>query len=375
MSLEPVPFNDLSAEGSPWAEDVRGAVSRVLRSGWFILGPEVQAFEREFAEALGARHAVSVGNGTDAITLALLGLGIGPDDEVVTSPLSAAFTSLAISRLGARPVHADVEPDTLTLSVDAIARCLTRKTRAIVPVHLYGNAADVESILELARDHGLEVVEDACQAHGARLSKGALGTFGKAGAFSFYPTKNLGALGDGGMIVTDDAALADRLRRLRNGGQSSRYVHDEIGFNSRLDELQAAILRAKLPHLEAENVKRRAHASLYQARLRGAPVELVRVRDGCTSARHLFVVRTRERDRLAEHLKARGVQTLVHYPIPTHLQPAYLGLGQGEGSCPTAEQAAREILSLPLYPALAPEAVERVASSIREFSDNESHGA
>jgi dTDP-4-amino-4,6-dideoxygalactose transaminase len=367
MSLEPVPFNDLNAEGSPWEEDLRAALERVLRSGWFILGPEVQAFEREFADALGARHAVSVANGTDAITLALLGLGVGPGDEVVTTPLSAAFTSLAISRLGARPVHADVEPATLTLSADAVARCLTGKTRAIVPVHLYGNAADVEGVLELAREHGLEMVEDACQAHGARLSNRALGTFGKAGAFSFYPTKNLGALGDGGMIVTDDAALADRLRRLRNGGQSSRYVHDEVGFNSRLDEIQAAILRAKLPHLEAENGKRRGHASLYQARLRGAPVELVRVRDGCTSARHLFVIRTPERDRLAQHLKARGIQTLVHYPVPTHLQPAYLGLGQGEGSCPTAEQAAREILSLPLYPALSPDAVERVADSIGEF--------
>jgi dTDP-4-amino-4,6-dideoxygalactose transaminase len=367
MSPEPVPFNDLTTEGAPWEKDVRDAWERVLRSGWFVLGPEVEAFEREFAEAFGARHAVSVGNGTDAITLALVALGLGPDDEVITSPLSAAFTSLAISRLGARPVHADVEPDTLTLSAEAIARCLTKKTRAIVPVHLYGNACDLDGILELAERHDLEVIEDACQAHGARLSGRALGTFGRAGAFSFYPTKNLGALGDGGMIVTDDKELAERLRRLRNGGQSTRYVHADVGFNSRLDEVQAAILRAKLPYLAAANERRRELAFLYHAGLREAPVEFVAVRDGCDSARHLFVVRTNEREGLAEHLKALGIQTLVHYPIPTHLQPAYARLGQSEGSCPVAEVAAKEVLSLPLYPGLATTVVDRVTAAVREF--------
>jgi dTDP-4-amino-4,6-dideoxygalactose transaminase len=367
MSPELVPFNHLGIVGSPYEADVRAAIDRVVASGWFILGPEVEAFEKEFARTLGFRHAVAVGNGTDGLSLALLALGVAPGDEVITSPLTAAFTALAVSRIGARPVFADVEADTLQISTEDVRRRITEKTRAVIPVHLYGNACDIEPLVALAREHGLVLVEDACQAHGARYRERSLGSFGDAGAFSFYPTKNLGALGDGGLVVTGDETLAAKLRRLRNGGQSSRYRHDEIGFNSRLDELQAAVLRAKLPHLRAGNEKRRELSALYEAGLHGARIETVAVRDGCLSARHLFVVRTSERDALAEHLKRRGIQTLVHFPVPTHLQPAYEHLGQGEGSCPRAEAACREILSLPLYPALPRESVERAVDAVREF--------
>ncbi len=279
-----------------------------------------------------------------------MALGVGPGDEVVTSPLTAAFTALAVSRIGAKPVFADVEPETLTLSVESARRRITSKTRVLMPVHLYGNASDIAGAMALAKDHGLAVVEDACQAHGGRHGGKHLGTLGNVGTFSFYPTKNLGALGDGGMVVTRDDELAARLKRLRNGGQSSRYRHDELGVNSRLDEIQAAVLRVKLKHMEAKNERRRELAALYEEALEGSAVRPVAVRDGGVSARHLFVIRAPERDALAAHLKERGIETLIHYPIPAHLQKAYASLGQGEGSCPNAEKACGEILSLPLYP-------------------------
>lgn len=366
MSPE-VRFNDLSIRGSASAPAVEAAIARVLASAWFILGPEVEAFEREIVEAFDCGHAVGVGNGTDAITLALMALGVGPSDEVVTSPITAAFTALAVSRLGAKPVFADVEPETLTLSVESAARRITSRTRALMPVHLYGNAADIEGFLELGEKYGLPVVEDACQAHGARYQGKSLGSLGRIGTFSFYPTKNLGALGDGGMVVTPDDDLAAKLKRLRNGGQSSRYRHDELGVNSRLDEIQAAVLRVKLKYLEGKNERRRELSRLYEEALEGTLVRPVAVRHGCTSARHLFVIRTSDRDGLAAHLKAQGIETLIHFPVPVHLQKAYASLGQGEGSCPNAERACEEILSLPLYPTLANEAVGRVADAIRDF--------
>jgi dTDP-4-amino-4,6-dideoxygalactose transaminase len=236
-----------------------------------------------------------------------------------------------------------------------------------MPVHLYGNASDISGILALARDRGLAVVEDACQAHGGRQEGKSLGSLGLVGTFSFYPTKNLGALGDGGMVTTRDDDIAAKVKRLRNGGQSSRYRHDEVGFNSRLDEMQAAVLRVKLKHMEAKNDRRRALARLYEEALQDSEVRPVAVREGCVSARHLFVIRAPERDALAAHLKNRGIETLIHYPIPAHLQKAYADLGQGPGSCPVAEKACGEILSLPLYPALPAEAVGRVSDAIRDF--------
>jgi dTDP-4-amino-4,6-dideoxygalactose transaminase len=366
MSPE-IRFNDLTIGGTAPAAEIEAAIARALASGWYILGPEVEAFEKEIVSAFDCGNAVGVGTGTDAITLALMALGVGPGDEVVTSPLTATFTALAVSRLGAKPVVADVEPDTLNLAVESASRRITSRTKAILPVHLYGNAADMDGFLALGRAHDLPVVEDACQAHGARLKEKYLGSLGRLGTFSFYPTKNLGALGDGGMVVTPDEELAGKLRRLRNGGQSSRYRHDEIGVNSRLDEIQAAVLRVKLKHLEEKNERRRELSRLYEQALEGSGARPIAVRDDCVPARHLFVIRSPKRDALAAYLKERGIETLIHFPLPTHLQKAYAGLGQGEGSCPVAEKACGEILSLPLYPALANEAVERVADAIRTF--------
>ena len=270
MTTLRVPF--LSAAPHEDAAAVRAAIDRVLHSGWFILGPEVEAFEREFAAAAGAAHAVGVGTGTDAIALALRALGIGPGDEVITTPLSAAYTALAIVMAGAQPVFADIDASRLTIDPKAIEAAITTRTRAIVPVHLYGQPADMDAIARLAEEHSLAIVEDCCQAHLATCSGKPVGTIGSAGAFSFYPTKNLAALGDGGAVVTNDAAVADRIRRLRNGGQTDRYHHQELGVNSRLDELQAAILRARLPYLARWTSRRRQLAGDYRQLLSNAPI-------------------------------------------------------------------------------------------------------
>jgi dTDP-4-amino-4,6-dideoxygalactose transaminase len=338
-----------------------------MQSGWFILGPEVEAFEREFAPVAGTAHAVGVASGTDALTLSLWALGVRPGDEVITTPMTATFTALAISRTGARPVFADVDRETLALSPRSVAEKINSRTKALLPVHLYGNPCDMPSLLEIAHKKGIVVVEDACQAHGAALGERPVGSWGETGCFSFYPTKNLGALGDGGMIATNDSELASRLRRLRNGGQESRYLHREVGFNSRLDELQAAVLRAKLRHLSTWIERRRVLASLYRQLLTKAPLEWVETLPAAKPACHLLVARAPERDRLQEALKEARVQTLIHYPVPGHLQPAYQGLGQPAGSCPEAERAAGEILSLPLYPELSEAQVERVARAVLEF--------
>ena len=367
MADQAVPFVDLSAQHESMAAEIRDALSRVVQSGWFILGPEVEAFEREFASVAGTAHGVGVASGTDALTLSLWALGVRPGDEVITTPLTATYTALAISRTGARPVFADVDRGSLTLAPGSVAEKLNSRTKALLPVHLYGNPCDMPALLEIADQSGIAVVEDACQAHGATLGDRPAGGWGKTGCFSFYPTKNLGALGDGGLIATNDAELASRLRRLRNGGQESRYVHQEAGFNSRLDEMQAAVLRAKLLHLSTWTERRRALASLYRQRLEKAPLVWVESLPTAEPACHLMVARAPERDRLQEVLKDAGVQTLIHYPIPAHLQPAYRDLGQPAGSCPEAERAAGEILSLPLYPELTEEQVERVAQAILEF--------
>lgn len=365
MSERTVPFNDLAIRDPDVTRAVDDAIRRVRDSAWYVLGPEVEAFEAEFREVSGTAHGVGVGSGTDAISLALEALGVGPGDEVVTSTLTAAFTALAISRIGARPVFADVEAGTLTLSPASVRERMTARTKAIVPVHLYGSACDMNALLAIADEHEVVVVEDAAQAHGASLDGKPLGSFGSASAFSFYPTKNLGALGDGGFIGTDDAELAARLKALRHGGQSSRYVHEHLGMNSRLDEIQAAVLRAKLPHLETDNERRRAIASRYRSALEGTDFAPVEVRAGAVSAAHLFVVQPDSRAVLEEHFGDRGIQTLVHYPIPVHLQPAYRDLDQSEGSCPVAEAAAKRVVSLPLYPSMTDAAVDYVIEALR----------
>jgi dTDP-4-amino-4,6-dideoxygalactose transaminase len=342
---------------------VRNAIDRVVARGWFVLGPEVEAFEAEFAAASGAPHAVGVGTGTDAIALALRGLGIGAGDEVITSPLSAAYSALAVVMAGARPVFADIDPVRMTIDPAQIERLIGPRTRAILPVHLYGQPADMTAIARIAERHQLAVVEDCCQAHLATAGGQAVGTIGAAGAFSFYPTKNLGALGDGGAVITRDPALAERIKRLRNGGQTSKYRHDAFGVNSRLDEIQAAVLRARLPFLAGWTKTRRALAARYREGLAAAPVRLLRECDP-GHVYHLFVVRTAgdDRDALQAHLAARGIETLIHYPLSISEQPAMAE--SRPGPCPAAAQACREILSLPLHHALTADAVDAVAAAV-----------
>jgi dTDP-3-amino-3,4,6-trideoxy-alpha-D-glucose transaminase len=356
-----IPFLSLVPDGET-AREAREAVDRVIARGWFVLGPEVEAFEAEFAAASGAAHAVGVGTGTDAIALILRALGIGPGDEVITTPLSAAYTALAVMMAGARPVFADIDPSRLTIDPAQVARAIGPRTRAILPVHLYGQAADMAALERLASQHGLALVEDCCQAHLATAAGRPVGTIGAAGAFSFYPTKNLGAFGDGGAVVTNDRALADRIRRLRNGGQVDRYRHDAFGVNSRLDEMQAAILRARLPHLAGWTARRRALAAVYRSALAGGPVDVPPEHDA-GHVYHLFVVRARGRAALQARLSAGGIETLVHYPIPIPRQPAMAGTNPHD--CPEAARACDEVLSLPLHPGLTDHEAAGVVTALK----------
>jgi dTDP-4-amino-4,6-dideoxygalactose transaminase len=360
-----LPFNDLKPLHRELAGELHEAVARTLASGWFVLGREVEAFEEAFARYHGGGSAAGVANGTDAIELSLRAAGVGPGDEVITVAHTAVPTVCAVERAGATPVLVDIDPETFTLDPRAAAAALTPRTRALLPVHLYGHPADLDPLLALAAANDLLVIEDCAQAHGARYRGRLVGTFGHLACFSFYPTKNLGACGDGGAVLTRDPALADRLRRLRNYGQTSRYRHAERGVNSRLDELQAAILSAKLPRLDAHNDCRRRLADLYRAHLDPAAVALPQARPGVRHVYHLYVVRSPQRDALRERLRQAGVDTQVHYPTPVHLQPAYADLGYRPGSLPHTERAAREVLSLPLYVGLAEEDVARVARAAR----------
>ena len=357
-----VPFNVLRPGDDRAAIDQ--AIARVIDSGWFVLGPEVAAFEAEFAAAMGAGHAVGVNTGTDALALALRALDIGPGDEVITSPLSAAYSALAIDMAGARPVFADIDPERLTLDPAAAEAAITPRTRALMPVHLYGQPADLDGIHAVAARHGLAVVEDACQAHLATHRGTPVGRGSVATAYSFYPTKNLGALGDGGAVTTGDPALAERIKRLRNGGQTSRYHHDERGINSRLDELQAAVLRARLPRLAERTAVRRQLAADYRARLAGA---LVQVPRECDSGHvyHLFPVLVAERDRFQAHLRAAGIETLIHYPVPIPRQPA--AAVWTPDPCPVADRVCATVVSLPLYPSLSAAALAEVAAAVAAF--------
>jgi dTDP-4-amino-4,6-dideoxygalactose transaminase len=359
-----IPFVSLTPTED--AAAVRSAIDRVVASGRFVLGPEVDEFETEFAAASRAPHAVGVGTGTDAIALTLRALGVGPGDEVITTPLSAAYTALAVMMIGARPVFADIDPVRLTIDPEQIARAITPRTRAILPVHLYGQAANMRAIEQIAGSRDVPIVEDCCQAHLATVEGRPVGTIGVAGAFSFYPTKNLGALGDGGAVVTRDAALAERIRRLRNGGQTNRYQHETFGVNSRLDELQAAILRARLPLLPSWTAKRRAVGFRYRTALTDAAIG---VPPECDAGHvyHLFVVRSRDsaaRAVLQAQLAARGIETLVHYPVPIPQQPALAGTAPAD--CPIAARVCGEVLSLPIYPGLTDGDVDRVAAAIRD---------
>jgi dTDP-4-amino-4,6-dideoxygalactose transaminase len=362
-----VPFGALDADYRERREAIDGALSRVLLRGRFILGEEVAAFERELAADLGVARVVACASGTDAIALALLAAGVSPDDEVLL-PANVCVPVIAGVRLaGARPRLADVDRETLTLGRAEAERAMTPRVRFFVAVHLYGGLADVDGLADLALRSGATLLEDCAQSLGASTEGRKAGSLATAAAFSFYPTKNLGAYGDGGAVATDDAAIALRVERLRQYGWSRRDFSEIEGRNSRMDELQAAVLRAKLPFLEEDNARRREIGQRYDAAFSGLPLVRLGARPGTTSAPHLYPVRTAARDTLARHLASRGVETAVHYPLPLHLQPAYGFLGGRRGDFPVAEEACETILSLPLYPRMSDEQVEAVTSGVREF--------
>lgn len=362
-----VSFLDMSRQHAAMKNEIDEALARVFNRAWFILGEEGEAFEQEFAAYLGARHGVGVGSGTEALHLALLACGVSAGDEVITVPNTAVPTISAISFANAKPVLVDIDPATYTMNVAQVEAAITPATKVLLPVHLYGQTANLAPLLEIARQHNLHVVEDACQAHGATFEQRKAGTYGEAGCFSFYPSKNLGAYGDGGFVCTDDPEIASRLRLLRNYGQTKRYYHATKGFNSRLDELQAAVLRRKLLYLDYWNARRRELAQLYDQLLQGLPIVLPQTMTWGEHVFHLYVIRCDRRDQLCSFLAERGIQTIIHYPVPVHCQEAYRDLNMPRGALPEAEKAAQEIVSLPLYPEIREEEIEFVAASIREF--------
>ena len=367
-----IPFVDLQAQYARIKSEIEPAVLAVLSSGHYVQGAEVAAFEREFAAYADARHAVAVNTGTSALHLALLAAGVGPGDEVVTVPHTFAATVAAILYAGARPIFVDVDPVTYTLDPAGLEAAITPRTRAVIPVHLYGQPAELDPILAVARRHGLVVIEDAAQAHGAEYKGRRIGGIGDLTCFSFYPGKNLGACGEGGAVTTNDDELARKVRLLRSWGEEKKYEHRLRGFNFRLDEIQGAILRIKLRHLEEWTEARRAHAARYDRALADVPVVTPVAGDDVRHVYHVYAVRTAgpaERESLRRALAADGIATNVHYPIPVHLQEAYANLGFGPGSFPHAERAASEVLSLPMYAELPRDAAERVAATLRRVLD------
>lgn len=360
MTPTPIPFLDFAAMHAALRPELDAAYHRVVDSNHLILGAEVEQFEQEFAAYCEAEHAIGVGNGLDALFLILKAMDIGPGDEVIVPSNTYIATWLAVSYTGATPVPVEPDSATYNLDPDLIEAAITPRTRAIMPVHLYGQPADMDPIMAIARRHHLKVIEDAAQAHGARYRGRRVGTLGDAAGFSFYPGKNLGALGDGGAIVTNDAELARRLRMLRNYGSSVKYHNEYKGYNTRLDELQAAFLRAKLKGLDEGNARRRAIATRYLAGLADSGLGLPFVPEWAEPVWHLFVVRSVERQHVQDALAGRDIGTMIHYPIPPHRQPAYAELALAEGSLPVAEAIHREVLSLPIFPQLQDEQVDRV---------------
>jgi dTDP-4-amino-4,6-dideoxygalactose transaminase len=359
-----IPFLDLSAAYRELKTEINTAVSRVLESGWYILGPEVEAFESEWAAYCEAKYAVGLANGLDALTLALRALDIGPNDEVIVPSNTYIATWLAVTGVGATPVP--VEPDVATHNIDParIEAAITSRTRALLPVHLYGQSADMDPILDIASRHGLRVIEDAAQAHGARYKGQRIGAHGDIVCWSFYPGKNLGALGDAGAITTNDTALAERVALLSNYGSRQKYVNEEVGVNSRLDPIQAAVLRVKLTVLDEWTERRRAVASAYTLGLAESGLILPHVPDWAEPAWHLYVVRTPDRDRLQGRLSEAGIGTLIHYPIPPHMQKAYAGLGIAPKALPTARRLADDVVSLPVGPNLLMPEVNSIISEV-----------
>lgn len=364
--VEPIPLVDLKAQYQTIRPAIDGAIQRVLDNTSFIMGPEVSAFEHSFAAFCGARLCVGVGSGTAALELALRALGVGPGAEVITVAHTFIATAEAISAVGARPVFVDIDPRTYTMDAECFAAAITPATRAVIPVHIYGQPADMDAIGAEARRHGIFVIEDAAQAHGATWHGRHAGTLGDVACFSFYPGKNLGAYGDAGAVVTGDDALAEQVRLLRNHGRRSKYLHDQKGFGHRLDALQAAILGAKLPYLPAWTAARRRLAARYGRLLADAELALPAVAAGAAHAWHLYVVRTPCRDDLLEQLRTHGIEAGVHYPVPLHRQPAYADLGYAPGDLPVTEAVAATCLSLPLYPEMTDALQDRVVAAVHE---------
>ncbi|MDX1520146.1 MAG: DegT/DnrJ/EryC1/StrS family aminotransferase [Anaerolineae bacterium] len=363
-----IPFVDLAAQHQTIKQEIEQAISRVLHNTDFILGQDVTLFEQEFALFCEANHAVGVDSGTSALELALRAYDIGPGDEVITAANTFIATVLAITSVGATPVLVDIDPETYGVDPALIEAAITRQTKAIIPVHLYGHPADMDPILDIAMRHGLIVIEDASQAHGARYKGQRVGSLGHAAAFSFYPAKNLGAYGDGGMLVTNDPQIAEAVRMMRNYGQSQKYYHVVEGYNRRLDTLQAAVLRAKLPYMNRWNQARRQRAQLYDRMLAGSRAIHLTEAGYAEAVCHLYVVRVEHRDALQAFLGEKGIATGIHYPTPIHLQPVYQHLGYVSGDFPITEQYAKQILSLPMYPELSLSAIEVVAQTIKSFT-------
>jgi dTDP-4-amino-4,6-dideoxygalactose transaminase len=363
----PIPVIDLKRQHAAMRDDLDAAIARVIDSGWFIGGPETQAFEREWAAYCGVEHAVALGSGTAALNLALRGLGIGPGDEVVTVAFTLSATLDAISDTGATPVLVDVDASTYTLDASKLEAAITRQTRAVLPVHIYGHPADMDAIEELAERYGLPVVADACEAHGALYKGQQVTEYGTAACFSFYPTKNLNALGDAGAIVTNDAALAEHTRRLSHHGWDRRFHSAERALNSRMDEIHAAVIRLKLGRLDAWNNRRRAIAKRYDKALAGTSIAAAPKASWAEPSYYLYVVATPQRDELRAALTEAGIATDVHWPEPPHLQPAYAGLGYGRGSLPVTERLCDEVLTIPMFPEMTEGEVGHVCEALRRF--------
>ncbi len=363
-----IPIVDLKRQYKAIKSEVDSAIAEVINSGRFILGEQVEKFEKEFANSSGTKYAVGVGSGTEALHLALVALGVKSSDEVITVPNTAIFTVSAISFANAKPVFVDIDSQYYTMDPAKIEKAVTKKTKVILPVHLYGQYANMDPILEIAKKYNLRVVEDTCQAHGAEYKGKKAGSMSDCGCFSFYPTKNLGAYGDGGMIITNNPELAEQVKMLRNGGQEKRYYHKVKGFNSRLDEIQAAILRVKLWHLDSWNKLRRKNAFLYNKLITNEKIIKPVEANYGKHVYHLYVARIRERNKFQQYLKNNNINTYSHYPIPIYLQEAYRFLGLKRGTCPVAEKCAHEILSLPMFPELEEREISYIADIINKFN-------
>lgn len=368
--LSAIPAIDLSRQYASIKQELDAAIQSVLDGGIYASGQAVAAFEREFARYCGVNQCVAVNSGTSALHLAMIAAGVKPGDEVITVPFTFVATAWAISYVGAKPVFVDIDPRTFTMDAEKLSRAIGSKTRAVIPVHLYGQMAQMDSIRDVCADNELALIEDAAQAHGAEYRGRRAGAWGKIGCFSFYPTKNLGAFGEAGALTTNDPAIAERLRHLRDHAQTQKYRHEELGYNYRMDELQGCILKVKLRHLEDWNNARIEKAITYKAKLRNTSVSLPFAAPEVRHVWHQFVVRCSARDRLQRHLSSAGIGTSLHYPVPIHLQPAYRHLGYRRGAFPVSEQVAAECLSLPMFPELREDEIERVCHAIASAETN-----